>query len=228
MQFIAIAAVALGLIALVSRAWPTTRDLGLKRGLGLREIGLLLVVFVVSHGIYWLLSLGATPDPGQARRYFEETGLNGPLIPAVAAIVASVILAPVCEELLYRGAVLRPIHDALARRGRAWLGAVLGILASSALFAMPHLGGSLTGPQALSYLVTGIAFGLVYVLTGSMTAAMVSHSLQSCFAYAQILLLGRGDDHVSPIIWIIVFGCPLWTYLCARALHAIFPKGRAA
>ena len=32
-----------------------------------------------------------------------------------------VILAPVCEELLYRGAILRPIHDALIRRGRSAL-----------------------------------------------------------------------------------------------------------
>lgn len=31
--------------------------------------------------------------------------------------MASVILAPVCEELLYRGVVVRPVHDALARRG---------------------------------------------------------------------------------------------------------------
>ena len=32
-----------------------------------------------------------------------------------------VILAPVCEELLYRGAIPRPIHDALIRRGRSAL-----------------------------------------------------------------------------------------------------------
>ena len=39
------------------------------------------------------------------------------LLPAVAVVVASVILGPVCEELLYRGVVVRPVHDALARRG---------------------------------------------------------------------------------------------------------------
>lgn len=163
-QFIAIAAVVLGLIALVSRAWPTGRDLGLKRGLDWREFGLIVVVFLVSHGIFWLLSLGAAPDPGKARRHFEETGLAGPLVRAVAAIIVSAILAPLCEELLYHGAALRPIHDALARRGRPWVGAALGIVASSALFAIPHL------------------------------------------------------------VWIIVFGRPLWTYLCARALHGLFPR----
>lgn len=31
------------------------------------------------------------------------------------------------------------------------------------------------------------------MLTGSMTAAMVAHPPQSCVAFAQILLFGRGD-----------------------------------
>ena len=47
---------------------------------------------------------------------------------------------------------------------------MLGILASTALIALPYLGGSLTGVEAISYLITGAAFGIVYVLTGSMTA----------------------------------------------------------
>lgn len=224
-QFVVIAFLAVGLLALASRRWPTTRDLGFEPRLTSRQLGLVILVFVVSHALFWLISLTEPEVPGQARTLFVQTGLNGPLVPAVAGIVSSVILAPVCEELLYRGAMLRPIHDALARRGRAGLGAVAGILFSSLAFALPHLGGSLTGAMAASYLLTGIAFGLVYVVTGSMTAAMVSHSLQSCFAFAQVLLFGRGDDYVSPILWIIVFGCPLWTYLCAKALHAVFPKG---
>lgn len=78
----------------------------------------------------------------------------------------------------------------------------------------------------MSYLVTGVAFGLVYVLTGSLTAAMVSHSLQSCFAFSQILINGHGNHEVSPILYVIALGCPLWTYLCARGLRAVPPTGR--
>lgn len=212
----------------MARRWPTTRDLGLTKRITGREIGLLVVVFVVSHAIFWLLAQTADPDPGQARRYFQEMGLGGPVITAAASLIASAVLAAVCEELLYRGAIVRPIHDHLARRGRAGLGAVIGILVAALAFAMPHLGGSLTGVATASYLVTGIAFGLVYVITGSLTAAMVSHSLQSCYAFTQVLLLGRGDDHVSPLLYVIVFGCPLWTYLCARGLAAVLPTGPTA
>lgn len=91
----------------------------------------------------------------------------------------------------------------------------------------PHLGGSLVGAQALSYVITGIALGVVYVLTGSMTAAMVSHAMQSWFSFGQILLFGHDGAAVSPVLWIIVAGCPLWVYLCASGLRAVLPRDRA-
>lgn len=57
---------------------------------------------------------------------------------------------------------------------------------------------------------------------------MVSHSLQSCYAIAQVLIFGREDAAVSPILWILVLGCPIWVYFIARGLHAVFPRDRAA
>lgn len=217
-QFIVLAVVALGLVALAARSWPSRRDLGLTKRLTRSDLVIIAVAFVVSHLIFWLLGRTEAPDPGQAERYFNDTGLGGPLLPAIAALVASTILAPVCEELVYRGTVLRPLHDWLARRGSTHVAAAVSILVSAILFAMPHLGGSLVGAQSLSYLATGIAFGLVYVLTGSMTAVMVSHSLQSAVAFGQILVLGHGGHSVHPVLYVIAFGCPLWVYLCARAL----------
>lgn len=223
-QFIAFAVLSLGVIGLLSRRWPTTLDLGLKKSLGLREVLLLVVVFVVSHLGFWLLTLGQGTDPDGASRYFKEMGLGGALLPAAAMLFASVILAPVCEELLYRGAIMRPIHDALARRGRTLMAGIISILVSSLAFAMPHLGASLSAGEAASFVLTGIAFGLVYLITGSMTAAMVAHSLQSCFAFAQVLLFGAGDHEVSPLLYIMVFTCPIIVFLIARGLHAVLPR----
>lgn len=225
-QFVAIVALALGAIALVTRKLPTVEDLGLRRGLSGRDAIIVLVVFAVTHLLFWLLAFVPGQDTGSATEIFAEMNLDGPLLPAVMGVIASVIFAPVCEELLYRGAVLRPIHDHLARGGRAGLGAVLGILVSAVMFAFPHLGGSLTGVEAFSYLLTGVAFGAVYVLTGSMTAAMMTHVLQSWAAFGQVLVFGRGDAAVSPLIWILVLGCPLWVYLCARGLRAVLPHDR--
>lgn len=189
----------------------------------MRSIIVVAVGFAVSHLLFWLLAFGAPDQRLEAQSYFQETQLGGPLLPAFATLFASVILAPVCEELLYRGATLRPIHDSMARRGSATVAAVVAILISSAAFALPHLGGELLSRQGLAFMITGITFGLVYVLTGSMTAAMVAHSLQSCFSFGQTLYFGRGDADVHPILWILVLGCPLWVYLVARALRAVFP-----
>ncbi|MDO5492850.1 MAG: type II CAAX endopeptidase family protein [Nesterenkonia sp.] len=225
-QFILFAVLALGVIGLLARKWPTTMDLGLKRSLGMREILLLIVVFVVSHVGFWLLTLGRGTDGTSASRYFDELGLGGALLPAALMLFASVVLAPVCEELLYRGAVMRPIHDALARRGLPVLAAVVSILASSFAFAMPHLGASLSAGEAAAFVLTGIAFGLVYLITGSMTATMVAHSLQSCFAFAQVLIFGAGDHEVSPLLYVMVFTCPIIVFLIARGLHAVLPAGR--
>lgn len=225
-SFIAFTVIALLLVALVSRRWPTRDELALRRGLTARDLVVLLVVFVVTHVIFWLLEQGGGNQPGAAD-HFAQMGLDGPLLGVLGTVVASVLLAPVCEEILYRGLVVRPVHDSLARRGtRPWVAASVGILAGALLFAMPHLG-EIEPRQALAYVVTGIGFGLVYVLTGSLTAAMVSHSLQSAAAFGQILLFGAGETDVSPLVHVLVFGCPLWVYLIARGLHAAFPRGRA-
>ena len=198
--------------------------LGQRRTLFRRDPIVIGVAFVASHAVYWLIGLGGPQDPGAAAHFFGEMNLGGPLLPAAAGLVGAAILAPVCEEPLYRGVVLRPVHDRIARRGSRRVAAV-GILVSAVAFALPHLGGSLTGVQAMQYLATGVVLAVVYLVTGLMTAAMVSHSLQSCFAFAQILLFGNGGSAVSPVLYVIVFGCPLWVYLCARALHAILPAG---
>lgn len=105
--------------------------------------------------------------------------------------------------------------------------ALFAIALSALAFALPHLGDSLTGRQAIAYMITGCVFGVVYVLTGSITAAMVSHALQSWVTYAQILYFGHGDSTVHPLLWILVLGCPVWVYLVARLLRAVFPDRTA-
>lgn len=105
--------------------------------------------------------------------------------------------------------------------------ALFAIALSALAFALPHLGDSLTGRQAIAYMITGCVFGVVYVLTGSITAAMVSHALQSWVTYAQILYFGHGDSTVHPLLWILVLGCPVWVYLVARLLRDVFPDRTA-
>ena len=206
LSFLLFAALSLLFIAVASRRWPSRLDLGLRRGLTVRDIVVVLVVFAVTHLSFWLLGMVDGGAPGeQAARLFTETGLDGPLLPAV--VVSSVVLAPVCEEILYRGAMLRPLHDSLARRGRG-LGAVIGITVSTLFFAMPHLAEDTINVMSIAYLLTGAGLGLVYVLTGSLTGAMLGHSLQSMVVFGQVL----------------IFGCPIWVYLGSQLVRVMLPR----
>ena len=55
--------------------------------------------------------------------------------------------------------------------------------------------------------------------------AMKDGDVKGCFAFGQILVLGHGDAHVSPILYILVFGCPVIVFFVARGLRAVFPRG---
>lgn len=225
--FLALVLIPLAFFALVSWRIPSRQDLALKRGISIREAVVIAVVFVVSHGLFWLFSFAGEQPANQTTQFFDEMGLAGPLLPAAVQMISVVILAPVCEELLYRGMILRPVHDSLIRcdapRSAA---AVISILVATLAFALPHIGDETTTAEILGYFVTGIAFGMVYVITGSMTAVMVSHSLQSCLVMAQVLLFGNGGQAVNPVLYVLAIGCPVFVYLSARALHAAFPAAR--
>lgn len=120
-QSAAIVVLVLGSIALFARKAPTVEDLGLRRGLSGRDALVVLVVFAVTYLRFRLLAFVPVQDTDTATEIFAEMKLDSPLLPATVVVVASLIGAPVCGDLLCRGAVLRPIHDHLARGGGpAW------------------------------------------------------------------------------------------------------------
>jgi membrane protease YdiL (CAAX protease family) len=80
-------------------------------------------------------------------------------------ILFAVMIAPVAEELLFRGMLL-PL---LARR----LGVVAAVLASSLLFAVMHF----YIPALLPLFVVSLACCFAYIYTGSLTTAIVLHAI---------------------------------------------------
>lgn len=149
------------------------------------------------------------------------------LVTSLIPAIAGGFLDPDAPSTKTVMAILIPVQFiAFAALALAFI-ALFEIALSALAFALPHLGDSLTGRQAIAYMITGCVFGVVYVLTGSITAAMVSHALQSWVTYAQILDFGHGDSTVHPLLWILVLGCPVWVYLVARLLRAVFPDRTA-
>lgn len=99
------------------------------------------------------LAVGLVPGrPGPA-------GQGGP-----ALWLATIVLAPVFEELLYRERLIPVL--------RASVGAPAAILGTSVLFALPHL----ESWSVLGTLLVGLALGTLYVATGSVALCIGLHA----------------------------------------------------
>ncbi len=99
-----------------------------------------------------------------------------------AMITAFVLLAPVAEELFYRGFVLRGF---LSRYSRSW-----AVFASALLFAIAHL-----NPwQAVLALPMGILTAWLFIQTGSLLPCIVSHAIVNGFHLPVLLALELSGD----------------------------------
>ena len=90
---------------------------------------------------------------------------------AVVTFLLVVVVAPVVEEVFFRGFLFR----ALAQRLGFWVAAT----ASAALFSVAHLDVALAGPAFLS----GVVFAWVYWRAGSLWPAVLAHTSQNAIAF---------------------------------------------
>jgi hypothetical protein len=91
------------------------------------------------------------------------------------AIVWISICAGIGEEILFRGGLQTLAID--------HVGPIAGITLSSMVFALVHLGNRLIG---IFLFGISLIFGVVYWLTGSLSAVMVGHVLYDVFALAYL------------------------------------------
>lgn len=97
-------------------------------------------------------------------------------------LIAAVVLAPLWEELVFRGFLL----SALAKtRLGFWPAAVI----SSALWTALHAGYS--WPGLVSVLLAGLGLSWIMQRTGSMKAVVVAHAVINAFAVAAILAFAQ-------------------------------------
>lgn len=119
-------------------------------GLG---VGLLIVV-----GAAALLALGSAIDPHVDRLVQDQEEIGTAPWELVLWVVALTVLAPLGEELLFRGLMLR----GLVRRMRFWFAAPI----SSIVFAAAHFDSYVLWPRAVGIVLTGLALAWVYRTRG--------------------------------------------------------------
>lgn len=133
------------------------------------------------------------------------------------------ILAPIFEEWLCRGEILRGLLNYQRKDGGRGTSPILAILISSVVFALIHM-----NPwQAVPAFLMGCLFGYVYWRTGSLKLTMLMHFTNNTFS----LIISRLDkfkdadswlDVIAPKeYWLIFAACALLTVLIVRYFRKI-------
>jgi CAAX protease family protein len=149
----------------------------LKRTLSFGTLGS-LVALTLSYGAFFLvyfifyLLAGRAPVSAESERLQDMGGY------LVIAIVVMVILAPIFEELFFRGL----FYPALRRR----VGPRSAIVLNGAIFGVIHF----QPLSMLSLILVGIVLAYLYEKTDSLAAPIIAHSLYNLAVVIVILVAG--------------------------------------
>ena len=169
---------AMGLWPVIVARWKgrgVTHDFGwrfqpidIAYGLGIGGLMLFLaaiVRFVVSP----LVGLDPGADESTNTQIISDSA-DGPAF--VIILIAAVFLAPIVEELFFRGLCLRAIEKRF--------GTTAGVLGSTLLFTLPHFTNpSLAGTTVLFAAIgtVGLVLAVLTVKTGRLGAAVIAHAV---------------------------------------------------
>ena len=151
------------------------------------------------------------PMPDMIRQVFEDAFINSKLWDM---IVSTCILAPLCEEFLCRGMMLRGMLGQM-RPGRA-------IFWSALIFAVMHM-----NPwQSIPAFIIGLFFGWVYWKTHSLWVTIFMHCVNNSLATVTSRLLpdmpvdaGLKDLLPSGTYWAVYAACAVALVLILYLLH---------
>lgn len=94
------------------------------------------------------------------------------------AIVTTIIVAPIMEEILFRGIILESV--------RSRFGTMRSILISAAIFGIIHI----IPQQVINAFFVGLVLGFIYVKTESIFSVMILHAINNALAYLQTVIFG--------------------------------------
>ena len=142
---------------------------GWRSAVGL--IVLLLIAFVV-FSVIWSAAFHPKEET-----LLKQLGSNEGTALLVLSAVLTCVIAPICEEFLFRGYIFTAL--------RSWRGTLPAALITGLVFGGVHYG---SAPTLDLVPLAGLGFGLcfLYRFTGSLYPCMVAHSLNNSVAFASL------------------------------------------
>jgi membrane protease YdiL (CAAX protease family) len=152
------------------RAW----QFGLRRpGVGWRSaVGLILLLLVAFIVLSELWSAAAHPSE---EKVLETLGSNEGTALLVASAALTCVVAPICEEFLFRGYIFTSLRN--------WRGTLPAAIITGLVFGGVHFG---SAPALDLVPLAALGFGLcvLYRYSGSLYPCMIAHSLNNCLAFS--------------------------------------------
>lgn len=148
-----------------------------------RPWGVLVWVVVLTFGTVipseWLLEQLNVDMPDEAKHMFEQ------IMSEPSGYLVLGILAPLAEEMVFRGAILRVLLQVFDRRWH-WVPIVLSAL----LFGAVHFNQA----QFVHASLLGLLLGWMYYRTDSIVPGVVLHWVNNSLAYAMSNLLPQSNE----------------------------------
>jgi membrane protease YdiL (CAAX protease family) len=193
----------------VVRAW----QLGLRPpGVGWASAAGMLVFLLVA---FLVLSIGwsAVFNPGK-EKLLEQLGTNESAALLLLSAGLTCVVAPICEELLFRGFVFTAL--------RSWHGTWLAAVITGAMFGAVHAG---SAPALDLVPLAGLGFGLclLYRYTGSLYPCIAAHSLNNSLAFSSL----EGWGWQAPVLMIAALAVIAALVLAAKRVGVIAPAAPA-
>ena len=188
---------------------PTAADFGLRPARLWRSVRLLVAIWI---GFYVVSAIWAVAlDLKEQQTLPDELGADGSLLNALLVIGLVTVVAPLGEELFFRGF----FYGAL----RNWRGPILAAILSGSVFGLVHVGSSPIG-----YLVPlaffGIGLCLLYEWTGSLYPPIALHALNNSIA------LGANQEYSVGVVLAMMVGSTIVSLLVARLLARVIGQRR--
>lgn len=204
LAFVAVAVLLAGLLAPVRaeqfglRAPPSR-----SAAAGIALLG--LVVFYIGSAI-WFAALNTS---GAEKGFVKEIGGNAGTLGILGACVVACVVAPICEEILFRGFMFRALRN--------WGGFWPAALITAAFFGAVH-GLSAPAVDLLPLALLGFVLCAVYQRTGSLYPCIAIHVLNNTIAFGadehwgvRIIELTVGSFAVvALLLWLVQIGSARW------------------
>ena len=145
-------------------------DIGWRRAVG--WVVVLLVAFL-ALSLLWAAAFEAKPE-----KVLDQLGRG------VVSAALICVVAPMCEEILFRGYIFTAL--------RRWRGTALAAVLTGLLFGIVHIG---SAPVVYLVPLAALGFGLclLYRKTGSLYPGMAAHSLNNSVAFASLAHLTAAE-----------------------------------